>query len=161
MARSLENLRPQLHVSAISSISSPSVTPANLLHGPQPYPPQNVDPTQSTPLPTNFLAAIPGIDKVTKVPGAEYTKTSTQSSDSLAKNTITYQSHRNFLHGEEFPSLTRKDMTIARYCTSNSCKSTPPTLSCDKPRRQATPGYLRTLHLILPQRNKEFISKST
>jgi hypothetical protein len=92
MARSLENFQSQLHVSAMPSVSSTSVTPAHPLHGPQPYPPQNVDPTPSTPLPTNFLAAVPGIEKETKVPRAECTKTSTQPCDSLAKNTITYQS---------------------------------------------------------------------
>jgi hypothetical protein len=92
MARSLESLRTQIYASAIPSNSSTSVTPAHPLHGPQPYQPQNVDPTAPTPLPTNFLASVPQIEKVTKVPRAEYTKTSTQSSDSLAKNTITHQS---------------------------------------------------------------------
>jgi hypothetical protein len=64
MARSLETFRTQLYASAIPSNSSTSVTPAHPLHGPQTYQPQNVDPTPPTPLPTNFLASIPAIEKV-------------------------------------------------------------------------------------------------
>jgi hypothetical protein len=44
------------------------------------------------PRPLTSGAVRAAIEKVTKVPWPEYTKTFTQSSDSLAKNTITYQS---------------------------------------------------------------------
>jgi hypothetical protein len=75
------------------TFSTTSVTPAAPPDGFQPRHPLFDDPTTSSPLPTIPLDDVSGIDKVTKVPRADYTKTSTQSSDSLAMNTITHQSH--------------------------------------------------------------------
>jgi hypothetical protein len=105
------------------------VTPAHPLHGPQPYPPQNVDPTPSTPLPTNFLASVPGIEKVTKVPRAEYTKISTQSSDSLAKNTITHQSQDSKKKMALLDSILNTEYLLSLFNDSRSR----PVCSADNP----------------------------
>jgi hypothetical protein len=116
LARSLETLRTQLYDSATPSNSSTSLTPAHPLHGPQPNQPQNVDPTPPTPIPTNSLASVPQIEKVTKVPRAEYTTTSTQSSDSLAKNTITHQSQ------DSKKKMALLDSILNTEHLANSCK---------------------------------------
>ena len=92
MARSWENFSSQTHPSTMPPTSTTSVTPAVPQYGFQLRPPDFGNPTPSSQLPTNSQATASDIEKVTKVPRAEYTKTSTQSSDSLAKNTITHQS---------------------------------------------------------------------
>ena len=129
LARSLETLRTQLYASAIPSNSSTSVTPAHPLHGPQPNQPQNVDPTPSSPLSTNSLASVPQIEKVTKVPRAEYTKTSTQSSDSLAKNTITHQSQDSKKKMALLDSILNTEYLLSLFNDSRSR----PVCSADNP----------------------------
>jgi hypothetical protein len=129
MAWSLENLSSQWRISAMPPVSNTSVTPANPHDSPQPFPPQNVDPTPLTPLPTNSLAAVPGIEKVTKAPRLEYTKTSTQSSDSLAKNTIKYQSQDSKTKMAHLDSILNTEYLLSLF---NDTRSRP-VCSADNP----------------------------
>lgn len=92
MARSLEEFSVQWRLHEQPTVFNTPATSAHPLQSHQPSASTNVDPSTLSQLPTSPEVSTVVIEKVTKVPRAEYTKTSTQSSDSLAKNTITYQS---------------------------------------------------------------------
>jgi hypothetical protein len=92
MARSSEEFSIQFRVSELPTAFNTPAPAVHPLPGHQPSASTNIDLTTSIQLPKTSGAVSAAIEKVTKVPRAEYTKTSTQSSDSLAKNTIIYQS---------------------------------------------------------------------
>jgi hypothetical protein len=74
MARSWENFSTQTRPSTMPSISTTSVTPAVPQYSFQLRPPDFGNPTPSSQLPTNSQATASDIEKVTRVPWAEYTK---------------------------------------------------------------------------------------
>jgi hypothetical protein len=99
MERSLEEFQIQFRISEVPTVFNTPATSAN----PQSNIPPNqqvfLAPTTSESISTPSTVLAAASEKISKVPRAEYTKTATQSSDSLAKNTITF--HHSGLEKED------------------------------------------------------------
>ena len=100
LMNALPDLAEQIKSSILNDVTFNSPLPPTVFNSPVPQirqPPVPMDlpdliqPAQPTPIPPSISALAPAatIGKDKKVPRAEYTKTSTQSTDILGKNVIT------------------------------------------------------------------------
>jgi hypothetical protein len=96
----------------VSTVFNTSATSANSQSSVLPSQPVILDLTtfMSIPTPSTVLASTS--EKISKVLRAEFTKTSTQSSDSLAKNTITFQSQDSKEEMALFDSILRSEYLL-------------------------------------------------
>ena len=129
MASSLEEFAIQFRISEVPTVFNTPATSANSQSSIMPNQPVFLAPTttESISTPSTVLAAT--IEKISKVPRAEYTKTSTQSSDSLAKNTITFQSQDSKKKMAHLDSILRSEYLLSLF-DGTSLK---PVISTDNP----------------------------
>ena len=115
MERSLEEFQMQFLVSEAPTVFNTPATSANSQSKVLPSQPVFLDPTTSMSIPTPSTVLASTSEKISEVPRTEYTKTSTKSSDSLAKNTITFQSQVSKRKMAHLDSILRSEYLLSPF----------------------------------------------